>query len=109
MHRKRGHISAAGGMGSPGRPYRRLQGVRGIPGMAQAAASFLLAVSNCGALRANSGHAGRVIAVEQNGCMTYVNLGSLGTKPGRRDAVVSLLLAPMPGLREAGCLQYEVG
>lgn len=41
--------------------------------------------------------------------MTYVNVGSLGTKPGRRDAVVSLLLAPMPGLREAGCLLYEVG
>lgn len=41
--------------------------------------------------------------------MTFANVGSLGTKPGQRDAVVSILLRPMPGLKEAGCLLYEVG
>ena len=41
--------------------------------------------------------------------MTFANVGSLGTKPGKRDAVVAILLRPMPGLREAGCLLYEVG
>ncbi|MFF1251860.1 putative quinol monooxygenase [Pseudarthrobacter sp. NPDC058329] len=41
--------------------------------------------------------------------MTFANVGSLGTKPGRRDAVVSILLRPMDGLKEAGCLLYEVG
>ncbi len=41
--------------------------------------------------------------------MTFANMGSLGTKPGQRDAVVSILLRPMPGLKEAGCLLYEVG
>ena len=41
--------------------------------------------------------------------MTFANVGTLGTKPGQRDAVVSILLRPMPGLEEAGCLLYEVG
>jgi quinol monooxygenase YgiN len=41
--------------------------------------------------------------------MTFANVGSLGTKPGQRDAVVSILLRPMAGLKEAGCLLYEVG
>lgn len=41
--------------------------------------------------------------------MTFANVGSLGTKPGQRDAVASVLLRPMPGLKEAGCLLYEVG
>jgi quinol monooxygenase YgiN len=41
--------------------------------------------------------------------MTFANVGSLGTKPGQRDAVVAILLRPMPGLKEAGCLLYEVG
>jgi quinol monooxygenase YgiN len=44
-----------------------------------------------------------------NGRMTFANVGSLGTKPGRRDDVVSILLRPMPELRDAGCLLYEVG
>ncbi len=34
----------------PGRPYGRLQGLGGVPGMARAAASFLFAVSNGGTL-----------------------------------------------------------
>lgn len=41
--------------------------------------------------------------------MTFANVGSLQTKPGQRDAVVAILLRPMPGLEEAGCLLYEVG
>lgn len=41
--------------------------------------------------------------------MTFANVGSLGTKPGQRDAVASILLRPMPELRDAGCLLYEVG
>ncbi|WP_045730492.1 putative quinol monooxygenase [Pseudarthrobacter chlorophenolicus] len=41
--------------------------------------------------------------------MTFANVGSLGTKPGQRDAVVAILLRPMAGLKEAGCLLYEVG
>lgn len=41
--------------------------------------------------------------------MTFANVGSLETKPGQRDAVVAILLRPMPGLKEAGCLLYEVG
>jgi quinol monooxygenase YgiN len=41
--------------------------------------------------------------------MTFANVGRLGTRPGQRDAVVSILLRPMAGLKEAGCLLYEVG
>ena len=41
--------------------------------------------------------------------MTFANVGSLETKPGQRDAVLSILVRPMAGLREAGCLLYEVG
>lgn len=50
-----------------------------------------------------------VISMLQTVPMTFANMGSLGTKPGQRDAVVSILLRPMPGLKEAGCLLYEVG
>ena len=41
--------------------------------------------------------------------MTFANVGSLETKPGLRDAVLSILVRPMAGLKEAGCLLYEVG
>jgi quinol monooxygenase YgiN len=41
--------------------------------------------------------------------MTFANVGTLGTKPGQRDALVAILLRPKPGMREAGCLLYEVG
>ena len=33
----------------------------------------------------------------------------LGTMPGQRDALVAILPRPKPGMREAGCLLYEVG
>jgi hypothetical protein len=33
--------------------------------------------------------------------MTFANVGSLGTIPGQRDAVVSILLRPMAGLWES--------
>ena len=41
--------------------------------------------------------------------MTFANMGTLGVKPGRRDEVVAILTRPNPGLRESGCLLYEVG
>ncbi len=41
--------------------------------------------------------------------MTFVNAGTLGAVPGRRDELASLLIAVNPALREAGCLQYDVG
>jgi quinol monooxygenase YgiN len=41
--------------------------------------------------------------------MTFANVGRLETKPGQRDAVLSILVRPMAGLKEAGCLLYEVG
>lgn len=41
--------------------------------------------------------------------MTFANVGSREARPGQRDAVVAILLRPMPGLAEAGCLFYEVG
>lgn len=47
--------------------------------------------------------------MKHNGRMTFANVGSLGTKPGQRDAVVGILLRPKPELREAGCSLYEVG
>jgi len=39
----------------------------------------------------------------------YGYLGTLRTKPGRRDDVVALLLAGQDGLRDAGCEIYVVG
>lgn len=41
--------------------------------------------------------------------MTFANVGLLGTKPGQRDALVAILPRPKPGMKEAGCLLYEVG
>lgn len=41
--------------------------------------------------------------------MTYAQTGSLGVKPGQRDAVVAILTRPSQDLAEAGCLAYEVG
>jgi len=40
--------------------------------------------------------------------VTYGYLGSMRTKAGHRDAVVSLLLRGSDGLREAGCDLYLV-
>lgn len=41
--------------------------------------------------------------------MTFVNVGTLGTTPGKRDELVALLIERNESLTEAGCLTYEVG
>ena len=41
--------------------------------------------------------------------MTFVNAGSLGAAPGKRDELVAHLLRPNAALAEAGCLLYDVG
>ena len=41
--------------------------------------------------------------------MTFANVGTLGTLPGKRDEVVAHLTRPGGTLAEAGCLLYEVG
>ena len=41
--------------------------------------------------------------------MEYGYIGSMKTKPGRRDHVMSILLAGVDGLRKAGCHLYVVG
>src|SRR5690554_1788979 len=41
--------------------------------------------------------------------MTFANVGTLGTKPGKRDDVVTILTRRSPELSDAGCLLYEVG
>ena len=40
--------------------------------------------------------------------MRYGYIGSMKTKPGQRDEVVSILLSGVDGLREAGCDSYIV-
>ncbi|MEU7800341.1 antibiotic biosynthesis monooxygenase [Micromonospora arborensis] len=40
--------------------------------------------------------------------MSYGYIGSMKTKPGRRDDVVGILLSGVDGLREAGCDLYVV-
>ncbi|MGC4746788.1 putative quinol monooxygenase [Micromonospora sp. DT201] len=40
--------------------------------------------------------------------MAYGYIGSMKTKPGRRDDVVDILLSGVDGLREAGCDLYVV-
>lgn len=41
--------------------------------------------------------------------MTFANVGTLGTAPGRRDELVAALIQRNELLRTAGCLAYEVG
>lgn len=41
--------------------------------------------------------------------MTFANVGTLGTKAGKRDEVVAILTRRNPQLESAGCLLYEVG
>ncbi|MDP2713158.1 MAG: putative quinol monooxygenase [Solirubrobacteraceae bacterium] len=41
--------------------------------------------------------------------MTFANVGTLGTVPGKRDELVSRLTERSAALAEAGCLLYEVG
>ena len=41
--------------------------------------------------------------------MTFANVGTLGTVPGKRDELVSYLTRRSETLRQIGCLAYEVG
>jgi quinol monooxygenase YgiN len=41
--------------------------------------------------------------------MTFVNVGTLGTTPGRRDELVAQLVQRNARLADVGCLAYEVG
>ena len=41
--------------------------------------------------------------------MTFANVGTLGTLPGKRDEVIAILTRPNEELLSAGCLLYEVG
>jgi quinol monooxygenase YgiN len=41
--------------------------------------------------------------------MTFANIGTLGTVPGRRDELVALLTRPSEELAAIGCRLYEVG
>lgn len=41
--------------------------------------------------------------------MTFANVGTLGTLPGKRDEVVAILTRRNQELADAGCLHYEVG
>lgn len=41
--------------------------------------------------------------------MTFVNVGTLGAVPGKRDLLVDVLTRRSADLETAGCLLYEVG
>ena len=41
--------------------------------------------------------------------MTFANIGTLGTMPGKRAELVALLTRPSHELAAIGCLLYEVG
>lgn len=41
--------------------------------------------------------------------MTFVNAGTIGTAPGRRDELIDRLTRRNDVLRELGCVAYEVG
>ncbi|MFN2345615.1 MAG: putative quinol monooxygenase [Dermatophilaceae bacterium] len=41
--------------------------------------------------------------------MTFVNVGTLGSVPGKRDLLVEILTRRSADLQAAGCLLYEVG
>ncbi|MDY0892314.1 putative quinol monooxygenase [Frigoribacterium sp. CFBP9030] len=41
--------------------------------------------------------------------MTFVNVGTLGAAPGKRDELVALLTERNESLTGAGCQAYEVG
>ncbi len=41
--------------------------------------------------------------------MTFANVGTLGTLPGRRDELVAHLTRRSDALADIGCLLYEVG
>lgn len=39
----------------------------------------------------------------------FVNVGTLGAIPGKRDELVAILVRRNPALSESGCLRYDVG
>lgn len=41
--------------------------------------------------------------------MTFINAGTLGVVPGKRDALITRLTRRSDRLAELGCLAYEVG
>jgi quinol monooxygenase YgiN len=41
--------------------------------------------------------------------VTFVNAGTIGSTPGKRDELVAHLTTRSEVLRELGCLSYEVG
>jgi quinol monooxygenase YgiN len=41
--------------------------------------------------------------------MYFASIGTMGVKPGQRDAVIDILVRSNPALKEIGCLVYEVG
>ncbi|WP_322411319.1 putative quinol monooxygenase [Microbacterium invictum] len=41
--------------------------------------------------------------------MTFVNVGTLGAQPGKRDELIAQLTRPSSVLADIGCLAYEVG
>lgn len=41
--------------------------------------------------------------------MTFVNVGTLGTQPGKRDELVARLVQRNDALHDLGCQLYEVG
>ncbi len=41
--------------------------------------------------------------------MTFANVGTIGVLPGQRDAVIEILTRRSEVLRDAGCVQYDVG
>ena len=41
--------------------------------------------------------------------MTFANVGTLETQPGKREEIVAILTRQSPDLSAAGCLLYEVG
>lgn len=41
--------------------------------------------------------------------MTFVNVGTLGAVPGKRDLLIEILTRRNADLAAAGCLDYEVG
>ncbi len=41
--------------------------------------------------------------------MYFSSIGTMGVKPGQRNAVIDILTRSNPALAEIGCLVYEVG
>jgi len=41
--------------------------------------------------------------------MTFASIGTMGVKPGMRDAVIDILIRKNPAMGNIGCLSYEVG